>query len=219
MVRSTLILALSLSVTAVHAAPPPPSAELCARLQDGQWLRVLTPAGELLEAPFAGCRGDTLLRFVETRARALGMDDLFVLSTRTAHWFRERGFQHAGVDRLPRKRRPIPDPSHLPSRRPGFPSVPRHLPDVQDHDDGHEQQQDEAQLRDGLYVRGIGDQTRADRTGDDARHQECGDLGDAQAGEDDGEYASQDQAEADVPDQGRQFAAAGQGGGRKQAEQ
>jgi hypothetical protein len=41
-----------------------------------------------------------------------------------------------------------------------------------------------------------------------------------QGGQDgDGEYARQDQTEADVPDQGRQFATACQGGGRKQAEQ
>lgn len=55
----------------------------------------------------AAGRGDALLRFVETHAQTLGMNDLFVLSTRTAHWFRERGFQLAGVGRLPRKRRSL----------------------------------------------------------------------------------------------------------------
>ncbi len=50
-------------------------------------------------------RGDTLLQHIEQRARAMGLDGLFVLSTRTTHWFRERGFQNAPVERLPKGRR------------------------------------------------------------------------------------------------------------------
>ncbi len=51
-----------------------------------------------------GRRGDELLERIEARARALGLKTLFVLTTRTAHWFRERGFQPSGVERLPTAR-------------------------------------------------------------------------------------------------------------------
>ena len=40
----------------------------------------------------------------EERARALGLNTLFVLTTRTAHWFQERGFAPSGVERLPAAR-------------------------------------------------------------------------------------------------------------------
>lgn len=52
-------------------------------------------------------RGDALLEHLEERARALEIDRLFVLSTRTAHWFRERGFGQSPVDRLPKRRRDL----------------------------------------------------------------------------------------------------------------
>jgi len=52
-------------------------------------------------------RGDALLGHIEEKARALKIDRLFVLSTRTAHWFRERGFQQAPVDQLPKRRRDL----------------------------------------------------------------------------------------------------------------
>lgn len=51
-----------------------------------------------------GGRGDELLAHIENRARALGLTTLFVLTTRTAHWFQERGFKASGVDRLPAAR-------------------------------------------------------------------------------------------------------------------
>lgn len=51
-----------------------------------------------------GGRGDELLERIEERARALGLRTLFVLTTRTAHWFRERGFEPSGVERLPAAR-------------------------------------------------------------------------------------------------------------------
>ena len=54
-----------------------------------------------------GGRGDQLLQLIEKRALELGLTGLFVLSTRTAHWFRERGFQPAGVERLPKRRRDL----------------------------------------------------------------------------------------------------------------
>ncbi len=51
-----------------------------------------------------GGRGDELLERIEGRARALGLKTLFVLTTRTAHWFQERGFVASGVERLPAAR-------------------------------------------------------------------------------------------------------------------
>lgn len=50
-------------------------------------------------------RGDMLLQAVEQSARELGIGRLFVLTTRTAHWFRERGFRPADIKALPVKRR------------------------------------------------------------------------------------------------------------------
>jgi amino-acid N-acetyltransferase len=49
----------------------------------------------------AGC-GDALLKNIEAKARSLGTKKLFVLTTRTAHWFAERGFVETGVGELPR---------------------------------------------------------------------------------------------------------------------
>jgi len=51
-----------------------------------------------------GGRGDELLERIETRAREQGLKTLFVLTTRTAHWFRERGFEPSTVDRMPAAR-------------------------------------------------------------------------------------------------------------------
>ncbi len=50
-------------------------------------------------------RGDSLLRAIEQRARAQGINRLFVLTTRTSHWFRERGFQPIDIGALPVKKR------------------------------------------------------------------------------------------------------------------
>ncbi|TBV08532.1 amino-acid N-acetyltransferase [Phytopseudomonas dryadis] len=51
-----------------------------------------------------GGRGDELLERIEARARGMGINTLFVLTTRTAHWFRERGFAPSSVERLPAAR-------------------------------------------------------------------------------------------------------------------
>jgi amino-acid N-acetyltransferase len=50
-------------------------------------------------------RGDRLLTRMESIARERGLERLFVLTTQSAHWFRERGFQPAKVDDLPPPRR------------------------------------------------------------------------------------------------------------------
>jgi len=48
-----------------------------------------------------GGRGERLLAFAEARARSLGLASIFVLSTRTTHWFLERGFIESDPARLP----------------------------------------------------------------------------------------------------------------------
>lgn len=47
-------------------------------------------------------RGEALLEYMQVRALGKGFKQLFVLTTRTAHWFIERGFTEAGVDKLPK---------------------------------------------------------------------------------------------------------------------
>lgn len=48
--------------------------------------------------------GERILKHMENRARAAGFTKLFVLTTRTAHWFIKRGFVPATVDDLPKDR-------------------------------------------------------------------------------------------------------------------
>ncbi|MEJ2509707.1 MAG: amino-acid N-acetyltransferase [Gammaproteobacteria bacterium] len=49
-------------------------------------------------------RGDALLSYIERKAHSIGITRLFVLTTRTAHWFRERGFRPGEIRDLPVKR-------------------------------------------------------------------------------------------------------------------
>ena len=46
-------------------------------------------------------RGDDILAMIEKLARGQGIQKLFVLTTQTEHWFRERGFQPSTVQSLP----------------------------------------------------------------------------------------------------------------------
>lgn len=48
--------------------------------------------------------GEMLLRHAEMRARALGARRLFVLTTRTSHWFIKRGFVQGSIADLPKER-------------------------------------------------------------------------------------------------------------------
>ena len=48
--------------------------------------------------------GERILKHVENRARAAGIKQWFVLTTRTSHWFKKRGFIPATVDALPKDR-------------------------------------------------------------------------------------------------------------------
>ena len=52
-------------------------------------------------------RGRQLLDAVEQRARARGLQHLFLLSTQTMHWFRERGFEPGDVADLPAERQAL----------------------------------------------------------------------------------------------------------------
>ncbi len=54
-----------------------------------------------------GERGDLLLDAVEKQAVALGLKQIFVLTTRTAHWFIERGFAEIPVDDLPGEKKSL----------------------------------------------------------------------------------------------------------------
>ncbi len=51
--------------------------------------------------------GERLLKRIEARAKAAGLDKLFVLTTRTEHWFLKRGFVRASVDDLPVERKEL----------------------------------------------------------------------------------------------------------------
>ncbi len=50
-------------------------------------------------------RGDILLGEIQKRARKLGVEKLFILTTRTTQWFQERGFVLAGIEDLPKYKR------------------------------------------------------------------------------------------------------------------
>ena len=52
-------------------------------------------------------RAEQLLAHIETQAHKQGIQQLFVLTTRTAHWFREHGFQAGNIDQLPIKKRQL----------------------------------------------------------------------------------------------------------------
>ena len=49
--------------------------------------------------------GEKVLRRVEQRARSMGLSSIFVLTTRTMHWFIKRGFQPVDPDWLPEARK------------------------------------------------------------------------------------------------------------------
>jgi amino-acid N-acetyltransferase len=49
--------------------------------------------------------GERILKRIEQRARAAGLDSIFVLTTRTMHWFIKRGFAQVDPDWLPEARK------------------------------------------------------------------------------------------------------------------
>lgn len=55
----------------------------------------------------SSARGDMLLAKLIEQARKMGLNKLFVLTTRSIHWFREKGFIPADVDDLPIKKKQL----------------------------------------------------------------------------------------------------------------
>ncbi len=49
--------------------------------------------------------GERMLKRIEQRARAQGLASIFVLTTRTMHWFIKRGFHPADAEGLPEARK------------------------------------------------------------------------------------------------------------------
>ena len=49
--------------------------------------------------------GEKLLKRIEQRARLMGLESIFVLTTRTMHWFLKRGFEPVSPDWLPEARK------------------------------------------------------------------------------------------------------------------
>ncbi|XP_060191059.1 probable amino-acid acetyltransferase NAGS1, chloroplastic isoform X3 [Lycium barbarum] len=50
-------------------------------------------------------QGDKLLDYIEKKASSLGLQMLFLLTTRTADWFVRRGFSECSIERIPAQRR------------------------------------------------------------------------------------------------------------------
>lgn len=51
--------------------------------------------------------GESLLKYIENRAREQQITHLFVLTTQAAHWFQERGFESAELKKLPVERQTL----------------------------------------------------------------------------------------------------------------
>lgn len=51
-----------------------------------------------------GGRGDKLFNYCQTQAKELGFKQLFCLTTRTEHWFLERGFTQKSIENLPHEK-------------------------------------------------------------------------------------------------------------------
>ncbi|ATO19076.1 amino-acid N-acetyltransferase [Acinetobacter sp. LoGeW2-3] len=52
-------------------------------------------------------RGSQILNYLEDKARSMGIQQLFILTTRTAHWFLEQGFEQSSVEDLPDARQAL----------------------------------------------------------------------------------------------------------------
>ncbi|XP_058006208.1 probable amino-acid acetyltransferase NAGS2, chloroplastic isoform X2 [Hevea brasiliensis] len=50
-------------------------------------------------------QGDKLLDFIEKKASSLNLEMIFLLTTRTADWFKRRGFSECSIDMIPEKKR------------------------------------------------------------------------------------------------------------------
>ena len=50
-------------------------------------------------------RGEVLLERIAAQAKQIGLSKLFVLTTRSIHWFQERGFTPVDIDLLPESKK------------------------------------------------------------------------------------------------------------------
>eukprot|EP00252_Welwitschia_mirabilis_P001194 TRINITY_DN11103_c0_g1_i1.p1 TRINITY_DN11103_c0_g1~~TRINITY_DN11103_c0_g1_i1.p1 ORF type:complete len:597 (+),score=115.20 TRINITY_DN11103_c0_g1_i1:177-1967(+) len=50
-------------------------------------------------------KGDKLLDYIEKKAKSMGLERLFLLTTRAADWFVRRGFSECSIDMIPESRR------------------------------------------------------------------------------------------------------------------
>jgi amino-acid N-acetyltransferase len=77
----------------------------CATLNDYPKDQMAEMACLIVHPEWQGAgEGEILLRHMEARARAYGAKRLFVLTTRTSHWFIKRGFVQGGVADLPKEK-------------------------------------------------------------------------------------------------------------------
>ena len=78
----------------------------CAALYPYQPERMAELACVAVHPEYGGSgRGDRLLKHMEQRARQHAIQRVFVLTTQTTHWFRERGFEQLPVEQLPMAKR------------------------------------------------------------------------------------------------------------------
>jgi amino-acid N-acetyltransferase len=54
-----------------------------------------------------GGRGDKLFNYCQNQAKTLGFKQLFCLTTRTEHWFIERGFIEGSIEKLPAEKQKL----------------------------------------------------------------------------------------------------------------
>jgi amino-acid N-acetyltransferase len=52
-------------------------------------------------------RGDKLFNFCQNQANELGFSQIFCLTTRTEHWFQERGFTEQSIEKLPHQKQQL----------------------------------------------------------------------------------------------------------------
>jgi NAD(P)-dependent dehydrogenase (short-subunit alcohol dehydrogenase family) len=72
-----------------------------------QKVRVNTVCGGLVQTDTLQylADGERMLKRVEQRAKAMGLESIFVLTTRTMHWFIKRGFAQVDPEWLPEARK------------------------------------------------------------------------------------------------------------------
>ena len=80
----------------------------CAALYPGEKARQAELACLAVHPDYRNAgRGDALLAAIEERAAGMAIDSLFVLTTQTAHWFRERGFVPGELKQLPGRKKSL----------------------------------------------------------------------------------------------------------------